>query len=189
LIHASISPIAAIPDLADLLYPLGLFNQRAASLIRSSSQYLTFGWPVTPKIGTLPLPDGRIPLNDPLPRLQDLDVRVFYGSGTYASDSFRIYSPLLPGGGAPRDEAGWLRKRERAVARLMASQANAGRGVPGCATTDGDLEEGARKGCTYTSHPYSAEYIGGWLSDEEEEDEQEWRRVVPGGELSPGRQD
>ncbi|EIW70666.1 hypothetical protein TREMEDRAFT_61174 [Tremella mesenterica DSM 1558] len=45
------------------------------------------------------------------------DVKIFHGAGIYASDSFRIFSDLLPGGGAPRDESKWLHKRTRAMER------------------------------------------------------------------------
>lgn len=128
---------AAIPDLSELLYPLGLFNQRAASLVRMSQQYLSLGWP---------LPSGGTPAS--LGGM-DTDIKVFYGAGVYASDSFRIYSDLLPGGGAPCREEHWEAKRARAVER----QKNA----------LGD-EEGW------------AEYLS---DEDVEDGGDEWRKVVP----------
>jgi hypothetical protein len=131
--------------------------------------------------------------------VEDLDVRVFYGSGIYASDSFRMYSPLLPGGGAPRDEERWIAKRTRAVDRWAVARrrpvdasrrqrhrraANVleGRDEDGeekAGLTLIDEQDGEESGMS--SGP-GVEEVGDFMSDEEqEEDEQQWRRVVPGG--------
>ena len=81
---------------------------------------------------------------------------VFYGAGRYASDSFRIYSPLMPGGGAPDKEGKWLKKRDKAISRSGAS-------------------EGSEMGM---------EEVGEWMSDDDsdgKEEEAEWRKVRPTG--------
>lgn len=148
--------------MADLLYPLGLFNQRASSLIRFSQQYLNLGWPVTTREGSAPLSNGHTPLNSPIPA--DLDVKVFYGSGIYASDSFRIYSPLLPGGGATHKEAEWTAQWAEAVNRMH----RAGRafGVTGV----GDA---------------GVEALASYMTDiDTDPAEEEWRRVRPTGKGS-----
>ncbi|WVQ99405.1 hypothetical protein IAU59_006538 [Kwoniella sp. CBS 9459] len=133
---------ASIPDLAQLLYPLGLFNQRAASLVRFSRQYLDLGWPIfassshplqTSDLPPLPLPsldssstpdssNLKIPHNPFSSNSEQtaLDVKVFHGSGVYASDSFRIFSQLLPGRGGPEQESIWLEKRTRALEKMRA---------------------------------------------------------------------
>jgi hypothetical protein len=135
---------AGIPDLAELLYPLGLFNQRANSLIRFSQQYIELGWPLSS--------------GSPVP--QSLDVQIFYGAGRYASDSFRIFSPLLPGRGAPEGEKMCLRKRERAIHRWEFSHKE-------------EIVEKELEICE----------LGQWMSDEEgeEKEEDEWRKVRPTG--------
>jgi hypothetical protein len=90
-----------------------------------------------------------------------LDVRVFYGAGRYASDSFRIFSTLLPGKGAPEKEQYWVDKRSRALERVRIATDN------GTKDEDGDsLEVGE-----YTSD----------VDDEEHEEEEEWRKVQPTG--------
>lgn len=149
---------ASIPDLAEVLYPLGLFNQRANSLIRLSQQYIQLGWPLEP----LPLSASA-----KQPELPDsLDVRVFHGAGIYASDSFRIYSPLFPGRGAPEHEGKWVGKRERARERRSHHNPleHEGGGVDS-GVGDGDLDD--------------------WLTDEEEDggdgEAEEWRHVRPTG--------
>jgi hypothetical protein len=152
---------ADISELVELLYPLGLFNQRAKGLVKFSQQYIDLGWP-SPRLQALPEKSRKaerkakeIPavLEKLLP--QDLDVRVFYGAGRYASDSFRIYSDLMPGGGGPSREAQWLDKRSRAIERRVQS-----------------TEEGS-------------DDVGAWLSDEEGDDShEEWRSVVANGTSS-----
>jgi hypothetical protein len=136
--------IASIPELAGLLYPLGLFNQRANSLIRFSQQYVELGWPLSS--------------GSPVP--QSLDVQIFYGAGRYASDSFRIFSPLLPGRGAPEGEKVWLEKRERAIHRWESSH----------------KEKIVKKELDICE-------VCEWMSDEEDEEkeEEEWRKVRPTG--------
>jgi hypothetical protein len=90
-----------------------------------------------------------------------LDVRVFYGAGRYASDSFRIFSTLLPGNGAPEKEKYWLDKRSRALKRMRIAR------DIGIQDEDGDsLEVGE-----YTSD----------VDDEADEEEEEWRKVQPTG--------
>lgn len=146
---------ASVPDLAEVLYPLGLFNQRANSLIRLSQQYVQLGWPLAP------LPRTTEEQQPILPEV--LDVKVFYGAGIYASDSFRIYSPLYAGRGGPEKEEQWLEKRRRAIERKRD------------ASWGSETEKGLEPG---------VEEVGEWMSDVDEEDageEEEWRRVVPSG--------
>ena len=81
---------------------------------------------------------------------------VFYGAGRYASDSFRIYSPLMPGRGAPEQEGKWLKKRDRAISRSGASERS----------------------------EMGVEEVGEWMSDDDsdgKEEEAEWRKVRPTG--------
>ena len=141
-------------ELTELLYPLGLFNQRAASLVRFSQRYIDLGWPRLASSSCTTLPtDALPPLRNPLP--ESLDVKIFHGAGTYASDSFRIYSDLLPGRGGPEMEGKWLEKRTRAVGRMR--PVNAGE--------------------------MGVDEVGEWLSDEDaEEGGDEWRSVRPKGE-------
>ncbi|OCF74648.1 hypothetical protein I204_05028 [Kwoniella mangroviensis CBS 8886] len=162
---------ASIPDLAQLLYPLGLYNQRASSLVRFSRQYLDLGWPLFP-ITSIPIYTEDIPplnkintktgretnLIDNLNLDLDLDVKVFHGSGIYASDSFRIFSQFHSGQGAPSQESKWISKVERAKDRMR--------------------NEGGWNG--------SVDMLSDYLSDddepekeEEEQDQEEWRKVVP----------
>lgn len=146
---------ASIPDLAEVLYPLGLFNQRANSLIRLSQQYVQFGWP------TEPLPPSADVQQPELPEV--MDVKVFYGAGVYASDSFRIYSPLYAGRGGPEKEVLWVEKRQRAIERRL----KYGTSIENTEVLEPTVEE-----------------IGEWLSDDgigSEEEEEEWRRVIPLG--------
>lgn len=149
---------ASQPDLAEVLYPLGLFNQRANSLIRLSQQYIQLGWPLIP-LSRHPNTDN---CDQDLPDI--LDVKVFYGAGIYASDSFRIYSPLFAGRGGPEKEGKWVRKRERAIQRHIAR--NSGDGE--------DLDVGGG----------GVEDVGEWLSDDESDEvvDEEWRKVRPTGE-------
>lgn len=156
--------VASIPDLTDLLYPLGLFNQRASSLVRFSQQYISLDWPIHPGTAssdahvhpTTAVVHASVPDN--------LDVTVFAGAGRYASDSFRIYSDLYAGRGAPERESRWLDKRARAMDRIRA----------------------ARKGTEGESDPaeqgVEVEGLSGYLSDEEDVGEEEWRTVRPLGE-------
>lgn len=157
---------ASIPDLTDLLYPLGLFNQRASSLVRFSQQYIALGWPVHPGTAssdahihpTTSAVYGSIPA--------DLDVTVFAGAGRYASDSFRIYSDLYAGGGAPERETRWLEKKERAVDRRRKAR----------------KEGPGRDGSRAEEQGVDVEMLSGYLSDETDAGEEEWRRVRPTGE-------
>lgn len=146
--------LADMTELVTLLYPLGLFNQRASSLVRFSQQYLDLGWPII-ALGSALIPSADLP---PLP--SPLDVKIFHGAGMYASDSFRIYSDLLPGKGGPETEDRWLEKRGRAMRRIA---------------DKGDDVEGM-----------AVEEVGGWISDEEGDDGgDEWRSVRPNGPSVP----
>lgn len=138
-------------ELVKLLYPLGLFNQRAASLIRFSKQYIDLGWPLATTASSSS--STSLP---PLPT--PLDVKIFHGAGIYASDSFRIYSNLLPGKGGPEKEGRWLEKRRRAMKRM---------------TAKGMMKEVLND---------RVEEVGEYMSDEEGEDGgEEWRTVRPNG--------
>lgn len=95
-----------------------------------------------------------------------MDVTVFYGAGRYASDSFRIYSPLLSGRGAPQQEQYWVDKRARALERR-------------CLKSGVEMDIGE----------VGVEDIGEWMSDVDESydsdsasKEEEWRKVRPTGE-------
>ncbi|KAK8864398.1 hypothetical protein IAR55_001646 [Kwoniella newhampshirensis] len=153
---------ASITDLSQLLYPLGLYNQRASSLVRFSRQYLDLGWPlITPTL----FMDGFPPLP------AELDVKVFHGAGVYASDSFRIFSPLLPGKGGPEYEGKWLSKRSRALERITA---NSKVGNDDLGEGDGEAED------------LGVEQVAEWMSDDDLDDddekggeEEEWRTVRP----------
>ena len=108
-----------------------------------------------------------------MPEVEKPDVNVFYGSGVYASDSFRIYSPLLPGGGGPSREGQWLEKRKRAEGRCGAARAaEAGKDQSSAGMMD-DL--GQERG-----EP-SIEEVDDALSDEEDVRPEEWRTVIAGG--------
>lgn len=150
-------------ELAEVLYPLGLFNQRANSLIKLSQQYIQFAWPLTPlpHSPTFGIEEDSVPKN--------LDVRTFYGAGVYASDSFRIYSPLFPGRGGPEKEDKCLGKRERAYNRQRGGQSIEGQS----SSRPVDTVEGPGR-------------IPDLLLSDEEEDESEgeedeWRKVRPTG--------
>ncbi|WVR07040.1 hypothetical protein IAU60_004079 [Kwoniella sp. DSM 27419] len=180
---------ASITDLSTLLYPLGLYNQRASSLVRFSRQYLDLGWPSyaqadsgdhildTLELPPLPIPSpngdsdttldidaqGRATPETPhAPWQHPKDVRVFHGSGIYASDSFRIFSHLPAGRGAPEKEDRWLHKRQRALERMRAEK----RGDKEVDVVDGNVTR-----------------VREWMSDDEadgvDEGEEEWRRVRP----------
>ncbi len=143
-------------ELVTLLYPIGLFNQRASTLVRFSQQYIDLGWPnvttdsITSATELLPLPDA-------------LDVKIFHGAGIYASDSFRIYSDLLPGKGGPEKEGRWLEKRGRASERMRQKVIEM-------------EEEGEMAG---------VEGVAEWMSDEEGDDGgDEWRSVRAKGRSS-----
>lgn len=162
---------ASQPDLAEVLYPLGLFNQRANSLIRLSQQYIQLGWPLTPLSRHTNLDRyrsrgrgrGRGGDGDEECLPDNLDVKVFFGAGIYASDSFRIYSPLFAGRGGPEEEGKGVMKRERAIQRRQVMRSSEG--------DDSDL--------------VGVEEIGAWLSDDDDDDEveEEWRKVLPTGEF------
>jgi hypothetical protein len=96
----------------------------------------------------------------------NLDVTVFAGAGRYASDSFRIYSDLYAGGGAPERETRWLEKRKRAVERIRKARTG----------------EDSKDGTTAHEQGVDVTALSGYLSDEEEVGEEEWRRVRPTGE-------
>lgn len=145
-----------------MLYPIGLFNQRAASLVRFSRQYLDLGWPI---VKYRPDPFADVLTASPIleergPLPASLDVRVFYGAGVYASESFQIYSDFFPGKGGPEKEGKWLDKRKRAIERMRAA-----------GQADGEGGQGV-------------EEVGEYLSDEEGEEDgsDEWRTVRANGE-------
>ncbi|WVQ67680.1 uncharacterized protein L199_005884 [Kwoniella botswanensis] len=157
---------ASIPDLAQLLYPLGLYNQRASSLVRFSRQYLDLGWPLFPTTSTPIYTEDIPPLNKSNTKIGrdtklidnsdlDLDVKVFHGSGIYASDSFRIFSQFHCGQGAPSQESKWLGKVERAKDRMR--------------------NEGGWNG----SVDMLSDYLSDEDDDENEPEEEEWRKVIP----------
>ena len=146
-------------DLIDVLYPIGLFIQRANSLKTLSRQYLDWAWPIIPSSSPCnPYEDlpPTLPLFVPPSLPEVLDVNAFRGAGRYASDSFRIYSHLLPGSGGPHQESRWVDKRSRALERYRATRP----GVNG----ESMLE---------------VETVGGYLSDEEDVGVEEWRTVRP----------
>jgi hypothetical protein len=140
---------------------------------------------VAPDTAPLPDPDAngntRFFLNSPLPELGDLDVNVFYGSGVYASDSFRIYSPLLPGEGGPRREAEWLRKRRRAEGRCTLAASKLGR-----TERDLDVPQGPVTETGEMEGSMGIKEVDDALSDEDDVGPEEWRRVRAGGTYFPG---
>ncbi|ORX36684.1 hypothetical protein BD324DRAFT_681456 [Kockovaella imperatae] len=166
---------ADMQDLVDVLYPIGLFIQRANSLKIMSKQYLDLRWPIL--TGSSPSRPCN-PYEDPIPSLplpippylpESLDVYVFRGAGRYASDSFRIYSHLLPGFGAPHHEAKWLSKRSRAIERMHKVQSRDHR------APDELGEEPSEE-----MQLLDVLAVGECLSEEEEEEgEEEWRAVRP----------
>ena len=158
-----------------MLHCLGLSLQRAASLKMLSQQYLSLGWPLVDchhphNPYDDPLPPLPLPVPSTLP--DALDVKIFRGAGRYASDSFRIYSHLLPGRGGPDRESRWLDKRTRALKRRQdatrESHSNA-KDDPIGPLGDEDVAE----------RVLAVEEIGEYLSDEEDAGEEEWRRVRP----------
>nr|XP_019010957.1 uncharacterized protein I206_04262 [Kwoniella pini CBS 10737]OCF49738.1 hypothetical protein I206_04262 [Kwoniella pini CBS 10737] len=158
---------ASITDLSNLLYPLGLFNQRSSTLIKFSSQYLNYNWPLynpfynnsnsnSNSINQPLLTRNIKRINNDKPIPENLDVKIFYGSGIYASDSFRIFSNLNLGKGAPENEIKWLKKGERSKKRMKNDW-------------NGSIDE-----------------LGEYMSDEDElqqlqQEEEEWRKVIPLG--------
>lgn len=99
---------------------LGLGDTRSSRLILFSRQYAesifsrsevklegdTAPVPWSPIIAPTKSPKKSLPTT--LENLTRESIHPFTGVGQYAMDSFAIYSPLLPGGGAPRDESYWL---------------------------------------------------------------------------------
>lgn len=191
---------ASVSDLAALLYPLGLFNQRASSLVRFSQQYLQLSWPLVSSDASglpvtipapipifTPSPISRFspsPKTEPLPEDLDLDVRIFFGAGIYASDSFRIYSDLLPGRGGPEKEGKWVKKWERARRRRQArgiEKRDEGlKEIPEAGSED-EEDVGSEQEVQGDVIP-GVEDLAGWISDEEGDDSaDEWRKVRPTG--------
>ncbi|RSH87403.1 hypothetical protein EHS25_003313 [Saitozyma podzolica] len=189
---------ASVSDLAALLYPLGLFNQRASSLVRFSQQYLQLSWPLVSSDASglpvtipapipifTPSPISRFspsPKTEPLPEDLDLDVRIFFGAGIYASDSFRIYSDLLPGRGGPEKEGKWVKKWERARRRRQArgiEKRDEGlKEIPEAGSED-EEDVGSEQEVQGDVIP-GVEDLAGWISDEEGDDSaDEWRKVRP----------
>ena len=110
----------------------------------------------------------------------NLDVYPFRGAGRYASDSFRIYSHLLPGKGAPDGEAKWLAKRERAIARAKAHPHRNGRSQMKKTSTKVDIDENpVDENAKVDEEVWGVEELGEYLSDDEPEGQEEWRNVKP----------
>lgn len=90
---------------------------------------------------------------------------------------------MFVGQGGPEREKRWLEKRERAVERYKA-QSSSGKG-PITEKTDEnhreDVTDDGEKGIQ--TQGWEVEELGGYLSDEENVGEEEWRRVRPNGEL------
>lgn len=110
----------------------------------------------------------------------DLDVTVFAGAGRYASDSFRIYSDLFPGRGAPERETLWVEKHRRALDRRRQSQQTDSTERLG-SPTDTHRFTTPEKGRDETGS-LGVEDLGEYLSEEESVGEEEWRNVRPTGE-------
>lgn len=98
-----------------MISTLGLRDVRSSRLVLFSRQYAESVFntrkadeqlPWSPVIAPVKSPKRTLPTD--LTSLQRESIHPFAGVGDYAMDSFAIYSPLLPGGGAPRDEAFWL---------------------------------------------------------------------------------
>lgn len=120
--------LAPIPDLTELIACLGLQNVRASRLIQMSAMYCmdppnladcrpsrvpaVVQAPVSP-----PSEASDATTASPSTKTRSTVVRVKYpptaishlpGVGQYALDSYRIFSPDLPGGGAAKDEVACL---------------------------------------------------------------------------------
>lgn len=104
-------------------------------------------------------------------------MRVFAGAGRYASDSFRIYSHLLAGGGAPEREGRWIEKRARALDRFHGRYSARGQGKTGFAEEEDREVEDPES----TGEGLGVEDLGEYISDEEDVGEEEWRNVRPTG--------
>lgn len=89
-----------------MIHHLGLSYQRSARIILFSQQYLASafhsGWSPSAE------PDLHPKVAKDLKDIVPASIKPFAGAGTYAIDSFSIYSSLLPGGGGPANEAEWL---------------------------------------------------------------------------------
>jgi hypothetical protein len=123
----------------------------------------------------LPLPRSTVPSSLAAQRTgrlpsppATLDVKAFYGAGIYASDSFRIFSDLLPGKGAPEREGYWVQKRRRAIERWAA--------------VDRDRPELEASGEKEPGLCYGCDEISPYYSDEDESEVEEWRTVMPTGQ-------
>jgi hypothetical protein len=121
----------------------------------------------------LPLPSSTVQSNltatgtgHPASPPETLDVKAFYGAGIYASDSFRIFSDLLPGKGAPEREGYWVQKRRRAIERWSAVD---------CDRPDLGFEAKEPGLC------HRCDEISPYYSDEDESEVEEWRTVMPTG--------
>ena len=117
-------PVANKEELVELIAILGLGDVRSSRLILFSRQYAesvfnsadqkeesapeASRFPWSPILAPVKSPKSQSTLPTSLEGLTRESVYGFAGVGQYAMDSFAIYSPLLPGGGAPRDEALWL---------------------------------------------------------------------------------
>ncbi|EJT98852.1 DNA glycosylase [Dacryopinax primogenitus] len=86
---ASLSHVPEV-ELVEVLRPLGLQNTRACRILTFSKQYGS----APPSTQLYPL---RVDKTYPLTAVAN-----YAGVGRYAADSWRIYSPTLEGGGAPR---------------------------------------------------------------------------------------
>jgi hypothetical protein len=106
---------------------------------------------------------------------------VFIGAGMYASDSFRIYSDLLPGRGGPEGERKWVDKWERAVRRWRSSPRFSLDGEPSCGQGVEDVC-GEDDLVDRTREVGGIEEVGEYLSDDQADDgQEEWRTVRPKG--------
>lgn len=92
--------LAAVPDLRRMLRPLGLQERRSARLIELSNKFI-----YDPPTASNPRPSRspRKGCNDKT--YPSTPISHLPGAGPYALDSFRIFSPMYLGGGAPTGEA------------------------------------------------------------------------------------
>ena len=129
------------------------------------------------------------PIDHQIDLPENMDVKIFHGAGRYASDSFRIYSDLFPGKGAPEDESKWVEKRKRAMERYSKAKT----GERACFGSDhrqhveGVLDVVQENISVEGEEIAGVEGIGDWLSDDgdvydAESPQDEWRKVRPTGE-------
>jgi len=96
---------AAVPDLKRVLRPLGLQQKRTERLIELSNLFI-----YDPPASSDPRP-SRSPRKGSGDKVYpSTPISHLPGAGPYALDSFRIFSPMYPGGGAPTGEADALNR-------------------------------------------------------------------------------